>query len=188
MDKVKLGARTYLNPMPVVLVGAEVKGKPNYMTAGFVAVLNYQPVVMAIGLSAKHHTTLGIKKNRTFSVNIPSAKLIKEVDYCGLVSGRNVDKSKVFSTFYGKLKTAPMIEECEVSYECKLVKSIEMRDIIFLGQVVEAYASPRCLKGGAPDLAKINPLLLSVPDSFYWKVGKRAGKAWEIGKSYQPKK
>ncbi|MFC1921177.1 hypothetical protein ACFLYQ_05585, partial [Chloroflexota bacterium] len=58
----------------------------------------------------------GIKQNMTFSVNVPSADLVKETDYCGIESGSKADKVAVckFDVFYGKLETAPMVEQCPV--------------------------------------------------------------------------
>ncbi len=46
-----------------------------------------------------HYTNKGIRENQVFSINIPSADLVEKVDYCGLVSGKNIDKSQVLSVF-----------------------------------------------------------------------------------------
>jgi flavin reductase (DIM6/NTAB) family NADH-FMN oxidoreductase RutF len=87
-----------------------VNGKPNYITIAHVGIMD--PGTVSLSMSKAHYTNAGIKENGTFSVNIPSAKIVKETDYCGLMSGKNIDKASLFKTFYGKLKTAPMIEEC----------------------------------------------------------------------------
>jgi len=55
--------------------------------------------MLALAINKKHYAPEGIRETRTFSVNIPSVDLLTETDYCGIVSGRNVDKSKVFSLF-----------------------------------------------------------------------------------------
>ena len=188
MDKVKLGSNPYLYPMPVALVGARVRGKPNFLTVAFVAIVNYDPAIIAIGLGKDHYTNSGIKRNKTFSVNIPSAQMVKAVDYCGIYSGRKKDKSAIFKIFYGKLKTAPMIEQCPVVMECKLVKTIRLGcDELFLGKIIEIYTEKKYLTQGKPDIKKIQPIVFSMPDNNYWKIGGKLGKAWKIGKNFKPK-
>ncbi|MFX1298215.1 MAG: flavin reductase family protein, partial [Promethearchaeota archaeon] len=117
MEKVKAGSWSPLPIAPVVLVGANVNGKPNYMTIGYVGGVNTNPAIIMIS-SAHHHTTKGILENGTFSINIPSSDQVIETDYCGVVSGRTIDKSEIFTTFYGELETAPMIKECPITCEC----------------------------------------------------------------------
>ena len=46
--------------------------------------------------------------------------MMEKTDFCGLVSGRDIDKAALFDVFYGELKTAPMITECPLSLECRL--------------------------------------------------------------------
>jgi flavin reductase (DIM6/NTAB) family NADH-FMN oxidoreductase RutF len=48
--------------------------------------------------------------------------MVEVTDYCGIVSGKNNDKSRIFDLFYGKLKTIPMIKDCPLNMECKLVE------------------------------------------------------------------
>lgn len=188
MAKVKLGAKPYLYPMPVVLVGAQVQGKPNYLTVAFVGITNLKPPVIGLGLGREHYTSLGIRKNKTFSVNLPSPNLVKATDYCGIYSGHRVDKSRVFKSFYGKLKTAPMIEECPLSMECKLIRIIPFEvDELILGEIVEVYADKQCLSNGAPDVKKLKPMMFTFPDNRYWTMGKPVGPAWKIGKTFPGK-
>ncbi|MEW6264586.1 MAG: flavin reductase family protein [Thermodesulfobacteriota bacterium] len=182
MAKPALGAKAFIYPMPVTLVGALVHGQPNYLTIAFCAPVNHSPVVLAVGLNEKHYTNMGIRENRTFSVNIPSEAMVKLVDLCGLVSGHRADKSKLFTSFYGRLNTAPMIEECPLNFECRLIHEVELpgRNVYF-GEVVQAYAEERFLTEGRPDLKKMNPFVFTMPDNTYWSVGDPLGPAWRIG-------
>ena len=110
--------------------------------------------------------------------------MVDKVDYCGLVSGRKADKSDLFQVFYGDLKTAPMINECPVSIECKVFETIELpSNYLIIGQIMAAFAENECLTDDKPDVQKIDPLTLTMPDNRYWRVGKYAGAAWEAGKS-----
>lgn len=95
-----------------------MNGKPNYITIAHVGIMDLESV--SLGMNKLHYTNSGIKANKTFSINIPSTKLVKETYYCGLVSGKDKNKADMFKTFYGKLKTAPMIEQCSINMECEL--------------------------------------------------------------------
>ncbi len=183
MAKVNLGANAYIYPMPVTLVGATVEGRANFMAVGWVMRVNWKPPLLAVALNKAHFTPKGIREHRTFSVNFPGADLMDKADYCGLVSGHKVDKSGLFRVFCGELKTAPLIEECPLNLECRLYQVVELpANDLFIGEIVAAYADEDCLTDGRPDIVKINPLVLTMPDNNYWTVGDHAGQAWSAGK------
>ncbi len=179
--KTELGPKNCLYPMPTTLVGALVNRKPNYITIAHVGIMD--PGSVSLGMNKAHYTNAGIKENGTFSVNIPTVSMVKKTDYCGLVSGKDVDKSVLFKTFYGKLKTAPMIEECPVNMECKLIKTVDFpTHDIFIGQVAATYCDGAILTDGAVDLSKVQPLLFAMNDRSYYKLGEKLARAWHIGK------
>lgn len=167
--KVKLGAKNCLYPMPTTLVGANVNGKPNYITMAHVGIMD--PGSVSLGMNKVHYTNAGIKENGAFSVNIPSLEMVKETDYCGLVSGKHVNKSQLFETFYGKLGTAPMIKECPINLECRLIQTVDFpRHDVFVGEVVEAYCDEQYLTDGVVDFSKVQPILFVMNDRSYWKL------------------
>jgi flavin reductase (DIM6/NTAB) family NADH-FMN oxidoreductase RutF len=186
--KKKLGARTALYPLPATLVGANVEGKPNFMTVAHVGVMDLGTV--SLGMNKIHYTNQGIKENGTFSINIPTERLVKEVDYCGMVSGRKADKARLFEPFYGQLETAPMIAECPLNLECRLVQTVDMPNHdIFIGEVVEVYCDEECMDGDAIEFLEVKPILYAMGDpsqftasSSYYSLGSRLAPAWEVGK------
>jgi flavin reductase (DIM6/NTAB) family NADH-FMN oxidoreductase RutF len=179
--KVEVGEKNCLYPLPTTLVGALVNGKPNYIAIAHVGIMD--PGSVSLGMNKAHYTNSGIKMNGTFSVNLPSAKMVKETDYCGLVSGKNVDKAACFKTFYGKLKTAPMIEECAVNMECQLIKTVDFPNHdIFVGKVAATYCDDAVLTDGTVDLGKVKPILFVMNDRSYWNLGTKLAKAWDTGK------
>jgi flavin reductase (DIM6/NTAB) family NADH-FMN oxidoreductase RutF len=106
------------------------------------------------------------------------------VDHCGLVSGRKEDKASLFRIFYGDLATTPLIDECPICMECKVFDTIELpSNYLIIGQIMAAFADEKCLTDDKPDVLKIDPLTLTMPDNRYWRVGKYAGAAWEAGRS-----
>ncbi len=167
--------------MPTTLIGAIVDGKPNFITIAWVGIVTFETISLA--MNKNHYTNAGIKLNQSFSVNVPSEDLMKKADYCGLVSGKSVDKSTVFKVFYGILKTAPMIEECPVNMECKLVRTVDFpKHDLFIGEIVETYCNQEVLTEGKVDLTKLNPILFDFSSVHYWRVGERLAKCWDIGK------
>ena len=188
MTKNEIKPSSYLFPRPVVLIGANVNGKPNFEPLAYVSSVEDKPPLISIASYETHFTNIGIKENGTFSVNTPSEEIIAATDYCGIVSGKDVDKSEVFDVFYGELKTAPMITKAPLNLECKVVKTIILKDItgaekgheLFIGEVVGAYAQEEYLTEGVPDISKLNTFTYAMKQ--YWKVENPFAKAWDVGK------
>ena len=121
-------------------------------------------------------------------MNIPSADIVKEVDYCGMVSGSKVDKVAVckFKIFYGKLKNAPLIEQCPVNLACKVEHILELgTHHLIIGRVEETHISDNCLTDGKPDLRKINPFIYgmghhpnTMPSGIRWAKDFPSGRNW----------
>jgi len=185
MKKIKLTNNVF-TPMPVCLVGAVVNNKPNFLTVGWVSRVNAAPPMIMVALNHSHYTNLGISQNKTFSVSIPSAKLIDKTDYCGIKSGKIIDKSELFTVVFGELETAPMIAECPINIECKLISEVELpSNTVFIGEIVNAYVDEQCLTNDKPDYKKMEAVILTMPDNNYWKIGENVAKAWSIGKTIE---
>ena len=180
--KIKIGPKNCLYPLPTTLIGANINEKPNFTAIAHVGIMDLGSV--SLGMGKAHYTNTGIKKNKTFSVNIPSEKMVKETDYCGLVSGRQVDKSELFTTFYGVLKTAPMIKDCPINMECELINTIDFPNHdVFIGRIVETYCDDNVMTNGAVDFSVVQPILFVMNDRSYWKLGSKFAKAWKVGKN-----
>jgi flavin reductase (DIM6/NTAB) family NADH-FMN oxidoreductase RutF len=172
--------------MPTVLVGANVGGKPNYMTAAWCGMACMAPPMIAVAINHARHTLKGIEENKTFSINVPSTKQVVETDYCGIVTGTRADKSKVFENFYGKLKTAPMANECSVSLECKLFNTMDCGShVLVVGEIIETYASKEVTTGDSPDVKKVDPVIYA--NGKYYKIGDFLTDAFSAGKAYKNK-
>lgn len=164
-------------PYITVLAGATINGKPNYATIGAYGVVSQKPVLY-ISLKNSHYTTQGVKDNGVFSVNIPSSNLVKKVDYCGTYSGAQIDKSKMFTSFYDEKGNAPMIEECSINYLCKVIKTIPIFDFtMFIGEIVATYGKDECLENGRPNPLKVNPIVLM--NTGYFDLDKKIGSIFE---------
>lgn len=186
MNQIKLDSNNVFIPMPVSLLGCTLKGKANFMAVGWVSRVNAKPPLIGLGIGRHHATPEGIIENRTFSVCFPSRADLVKTDYCGIVSGKEADKSSVFTLFYGDLKTAPMIEEASLNLECSLVQTVEFgTNYLFVGEIKGAYVRPGCAENGKIDPKKADYVMLTIPDNTYWALGEAVGKAWKDGKQFK---
>ncbi|MFX1436214.1 MAG: flavin reductase family protein [Promethearchaeota archaeon] len=167
-----------LSPLPVILVGANVQKKPNYLVIGYSCPFDFGKYIF-FSLSKKRYTSIGIHENMSFSVNVPSEDLVDQTNICGSKSGRDFDKSTLFENFYGELKTAPMIRECPVNIECEVHEILDYdRNEGIIGRVVKSYVNRQYTieDGGNPklDWRKIHPIIWTTGGDFnYYKLGER---------------
>jgi flavin reductase (DIM6/NTAB) family NADH-FMN oxidoreductase RutF len=189
-EKVKLGKVPLVYPVPIVLAGALVNNLPNFETLGDVGIMGIKPPLVYISSGQNHYTNQGILEYKTFSINVPTTELLVKTDYCGVASGNNVDKSKLFNVFYGELETAPMIRECPVNLECKVIKefSIQHRQI-FIGDVVQSYVTEEFINQSGEDqkiadMIKLDPIIYAL-DNRYYKIGEIIGTGYQESKKFK---
>jgi len=191
MSKILMGPQTLIYPMPALLVGANVDDKPNFMAVAWGGIANGEPPMISVAIRHQRYTLKGIKQNMTFSVNVPSTDVVKETDYCGIISGAKVNKAQVcrFKVFYGRLDKAPLIEQCPVNLECKVVHILDLGShSLVIGQIEETHVSDNCLTDGKPDVNKIKPFIYTTsPAIQYQALGKVIAKAFNIGKELKAK-
>ena len=185
MTKALMGPQAWIYPMPGLLVGANVNGKPNFMTVAWGGIANGEPPMISVAIRHQRYTLEGIRQNMAFSVNVPSTDMVIEADYCGITSGSKVNKVKVckFKIFYGKLDSAPLIEQCPINLECKVVHILDLGShSLVVGRIEESHVSVNCLTDGKPDIGKIKPLAyITSPVRQYHALGKLIAKAYSIG-------
>lgn len=185
--KIELGSLPYVYPIPITLVGANVGGRPNFETIGDTGLMGIHPPLVFVSSHRDHYTNLGILENRTFSINFPATAMLAKVDYCGTVSGREADKAALFEVFYGETGTAPMIAECPVSLECRLLQefSVQHRQA-FVGEVVQCFASEEFVgeqdgRKVLADLTQLDPILYAL-DNRYYRIGGPIGIGYQEAK------
>jgi flavin reductase (DIM6/NTAB) family NADH-FMN oxidoreductase RutF len=127
--KKSLGAKVIVGTPPVWIVGTYDRGgKPNVMAAAWVGVCCSEPPCVAVALRKATYTYGNIQQRRAFTANIPPAQYVKEADYFGIASGKDVDK---FSTarltpVKSELVDAPYVQEFPLVLECRLLHTIEI--------------------------------------------------------------
>jgi flavin reductase (DIM6/NTAB) family NADH-FMN oxidoreductase RutF len=182
MSKFKLSPQALIYPNPAVIVGSNVDGRANFMTAAWCGVACSDPPAVAVAIRPSRYTYKGIKQNSTFAINIASVDLVHETDYCGIRPGSEVDKARIcgFRVFYGKTASAPLIEQCPVNLECSVIHLIELGShVLVVGRVEDTYVSEDCLTDGKPDADKIRPFAFIAGQ--YRAMGETVGKAFGAG-------
>jgi flavin reductase (DIM6/NTAB) family NADH-FMN oxidoreductase RutF len=168
---------------PTLLVGANVNGRPNFMAAAWATIACMAPPMVCVAINHSRFTAKGIDQNSTFSLNVPSTKDAVSVDYCGIVSGSKEDKSTMFETFYGKLGSAPMINDMPVNIECKVFRSVNCGShMLYIGQVTTVHIDEDRMTNNKTDIEKIDPIVYA--SSEYRHLGSAVAKAFSVGKTY----
>jgi flavin reductase (DIM6/NTAB) family NADH-FMN oxidoreductase RutF len=187
MTKVEIDSGGSPFPKPVVLLGSVVDGRPNFFTVAWFNRMSRTPNIWGACVGKTKYTLKGIRENKTFSVNFPGADLVMKTDYCGIRSGKDVDKSQLFDVFYGELESAPMIGECPVTAECTLTDIIELSThCLLLGEVKHLYSEERYMTNGVLDQKKLNLLIFTNPARQYWTLGDVVADAYSIGEELNP--
>lgn len=176
--------------MPSVIIGTKADERPNFMLCTWVSRVNRNPPIWMASINRKHYTMDGIRENGVFSMNFPSTNLIQLADYIGITSGREADKSSLFTIFYGETK-APMIEECVLNMELEVKEMIEFPDhFIVLGNAVTSYVDEENMTDNRPDMKKMNPVIYTGAEKqpTYWTLGEKIGDAFQLGKEFKKAK
>ncbi len=185
MNKLRKGPQTWMFPLPALLIGANVEGKPNFMTAAWGSIANAEPPMVCVAIRRNRYTRNGIEVGAGITVNIPAASQAREVDFCGIESGSKVDKVSRcgFTVTHCGATGAPMIEECPLNLECKIDQIVELgTHSLVIAYVLETYVSDDCISGGTLDVAKADPLVyLTGPARKYVHAGAPVGDAFSIG-------
>jgi flavin reductase (DIM6/NTAB) family NADH-FMN oxidoreductase RutF len=186
--KTSLGAKTILFPTPVLLVGTyDDQGKPNIMTAAWGGICCSSPVCVTVSLRKATYSYGNIMAKKAYTLSIPSDSQVKEADYIGMVSGKNVNKFETlgFTPMRSDLVDAPYIKECHLIIECEMIHTLELGlHTQFVGKVLDVKVDDNFTRDGKPDMAMIRPFAYDPAASNYFGIGENLGSAFRIGKSF----
>ncbi|MHA1724837.1 MAG: flavin reductase family protein [Promethearchaeota archaeon] len=159
MEKVNLDINKTLFPMPAAVISVGIGDKANLITLAYMGKMCMKPPIIAIGIHSDRHSHKLIEEYGEFVINIPSKKQLRYLDYCGNVSGRNMNKWEQLGLTKEKATKiqVPMIKEFPLNMECKVVNKIKLGShTCYFGEVVANHADPDYLKDKNIDLDKIN--------------------------------
>lgn len=144
----KPGNMVYPLPAVMVSVGTE-SGETNIITIAWTGTICTNPAMLYISVRPERHSYQMMKESGEFVVNLTTEALAYATDYCGVRSGKDVDKWKETGLTRGKanaLKFAPVIEECPVNIECKVTEVKELGSHhMFMAEVVSVQVNDEYL-------------------------------------------
>ncbi|MCI6033532.1 MAG: flavin reductase family protein [Fusobacterium varium] len=149
MKKKLFKGSVVLNPVPVVLVTSRnSEGKENVFTVAWTGTICTKPPMLSISIRPERLSYEYIKETMEFTVNLPTRKLTRETDYCGVRSGRTNNKIEEmkFTMIEGTEVKSSYIDECPVNIECKVKNIIPLgTHELFLAEVLCSHIDSRLL-------------------------------------------
>lgn len=168
-----------LYPLPAVMVSVGNKqGETNIITVAWTGTICTNPAMVYISVRPERYSYQMIKESGEFVINLTTEKLVKATDYCGVKSGRDVDKWKEMNLHQVKAKTleySPLISESPVNIECKVVEIKELGSHhMFLANVTAVHADEAYLNE-QNKFELNNTGLLAYSHGEYLGLGKKLG-------------
>ncbi len=168
-----------LSPVPVVLVscGGTKGWKANLITIAWAGSVCSDPPMLSIAVRPDRYSHAIIKTTGEFIVNVPSTDQAKATDWCGVFSGRDVDKfaGTGLTPAPGRKVACPMVMECPLNIECRVRKSLELGShTLFLAEVVAVQVSSELVDArGRLNLQKAG--LMAFAHGHYFALGRHLG-------------
>ena len=187
MGKVVWKPGTFIYPIPAVMVSCGTMEQSNIITVAWTGIIDTNPAMCYISVKPTRHSYSMIKETGEFVINFTTKELAFATDWCGVKSGKNVDKFKEMHLTKEKASfvKCPMIKQSPVSVECKVKEIKELGSHhMFLAEVLAIHADDAYIdKKGAFDISKCN--LIAYCNGGYYTLDKKIGK---FGFSVQKKK
>ena len=187
MSKVQWKGGTFIYPIPAVMVSCGTMEESNIITVAWTGILNTNPAMCYISVRPERYSHDIIKKNGEFAINLTTRQLAYATDWCGVESGRDVDKFKEMKLTKERANIikAPLIKESPVSVECKVKEIVPLGSHdMFVAEIVAIDADDKYIDDrGAFDISKCD--LIAYANGGYYPLNKKIGK---FGYSIQKKK
>ncbi len=179
MSRVNFGAKPFMYPMPVLIVGTyDENGVPNAMNAAWGCITDANEISISMG---KHKTTENLEKTGAFTVSFATEDTAVSCDYVGMESASKVPDKFARAGFHAtksEYVNAPLIDELPMALECK-VKSYE--DDILVGEIVNVNADESILTNGQIDPMKLKPITFDPVNHAYIGLGEKVADACKDG-------
>lgn len=186
MSKVQWKGGTFIYPIPAVMVSCGTMEESNIITVAWTGILNTNPAMCYISVRPERYSHDIIKENGEFAINLTTRQLAYATDWCGVKSGRDVDKFKEMKLTKEKANiiSVPLIKESPVSVECKVKEIVPLGSHdMFVAEIVAIDADEKYIdEKGAFDIGKCD--LIAYANGGYYPLEKKIGK---FGYSVQKK-
>ncbi len=187
MAKIKWKPGTLLSPVPPALISCSYEGKDNLITIAWTGIVNSDPPKTYISVRTERFSYDLIKNSGEFVINLPSSHIVRSIDFCGVKSGREVDKFKLCKLTKEKATSVscPMVAESPVSLECKVTDIIPLGSHdMFIADIVAVNVDERYIDEKGRFMAE-KCSLAAYAHGKYFALGKKIG---SFGYSVKKKK
>ncbi|MBO5274871.1 MAG: flavin reductase family protein [Clostridia bacterium] len=187
MSKIKWKGGTILAPVPPALVSCGSMESPNMLTVAWTGIVNSDPPMTYVSIRPSRYSYDIIKESGEFAINLPSSHIIRSIDFCGVRSGRDVNKFEACHLTPEKATTVscPMVAESPLSLECRVTQIIPLGSHdMFLAEIVAVNVS-ETLIDDAGKLHLEKAALAAYSHGEYFALGKKIG---SFGYSVKKKK
>lgn len=177
MEKVTWQGGALIAPIPAVMVSCGDMEKSNIITVAWCGITNTVPPKTYISVRPSRHSYDVIKESGEFVINLVPATLAKKADFCGIYTGKKVDKFQKcgFTKEKSSKVSAPMIGECPISIECKVTDIIPLGSHhMFLSDILAVNVEKGMLEGDKLCINRAH--LCAFAHGEYYKLGERIGK------------
>lgn len=177
-EKISWKAGNMLYPLPVVMVSlTDKEGRSNIITLAWAGTICTNPPMLSVSIRPERYSYDIIKETGEFVVNLTTKALTRATDYCGVTSGRNVDKFKKMklTKLESEKVKAVAISESPVNIECKLRQVMELGShSLFIADVVNVRVDGKYMDElGRFNLARAD--LIAYSHGKYYELGKELG-------------
>ena len=177
-EKEKWSAGTLLAPVPAVLISCGDMEKSNILTVAWTGIINSDPAKTYISIRKERFSYDIIKNTKEFVINLTTKDLVFATDFCGVRSGKNIDKFKQMNLSKQPANevVAPLIGESPVNIECRVTDIIELGSHdMFISDILCVDVDKNLLDDkGKLDLTKAN--LIAYSHGEYFTLGEKLGK------------
>jgi len=180
MAKRKIKPATLLNPLPICLISCQGKeSAPNILTVGALGICCFDPPMVGVAIRPNRHSHGLIVESGEFVINVPNQDLVRQVDLCGSLSGKEKDKFAAagLTPLPAAVVGAPLVEECPINIECKVKQTMSLgTHDFFLAEVVATHMDEESLdEAGNWRGEMLRPLAYHLLSREYWSLGQRLG-------------
>lgn len=190
MSKTTWKPTTLLGPLPPALVSCGTLEHPNALTVAWTGIVNTHPPMTYISIRPSRYSYELIHESGEFVINLAPASIAKAVDFCGVRSGRDMDKLSLMNLTPSPCQQihAPMLAECPVNLECRVTQVLPLGSHeMFLAEILAVHVEDRLIDASGK-LHLEHAGLLGFAHGEYYELGRRAGTFGFSVRKKKPKK
>ncbi len=187
MAKVTWKPGTLMAPVPPALISCAYGGKDNLITIAWTGIINSEPAKTYISVRPSRYSYDLIKNSGEFVINMPSSHIVRSIDFCGVKSGKDIDKFAAcrLTREAASIVSCPMVAESPVSIECKVTEIVPLgTHDMFIADILAVHIDERYID----EKGKFHPekcAFAAYAHGQYFALGKKIG---SFGYSVKKKK